>query len=135
MILVDTNVLIDLLSRDPVWAEWSRLQLNALEATDTLAINEIVYAELSPGYRSHEDLDTFIGRTHLALVQTPRPALFIAGKVFRQYRRGGGTRTGVLPDFFIGAHAMVNNTKLLTRDPRRYRTYFPGIELIAPSVN
>jgi len=135
MILVDTNVLIDLLGDDPIWAEWSRLQLNVLETTDTLVINEVVYAELSPGFRRRQDVDAFIDRTRLALAQTPRPALFIAGKMFQQYRRAGGPRTGVLPDFFIGAHAMVTSARLLTRDPRRYRVYFPGLALITPNVN
>jgi predicted nucleic acid-binding protein len=135
MILVDTNILIDLLGPDPTWAEWSRLQLNALEATDMLAINDVVYAELSAGYQRREDVDAFISSAGLELVGTPRPALFIAGKVFQQYRRSGGIRTGVLLDFFIGAHAMVDNARLVTRDPRRYRTYFPGIELITPSLN
>jgi predicted nucleic acid-binding protein len=106
MILVDTNVLIDLLGEDAIWAEWSRLQLNVLETTDALTINDVVYAEISPGFRRHQDVDAFIDRTRLALARTPRPALFIAGKVFQQYRRAGGPRTGVLPDFFIGAHAV-----------------------------
>ena len=135
MILIDTNVLIDLLGNDPVWADWSRNQLNVLGAIDTMAINEFVYAELSPSHRRREDLDAFLGRTRLALVRTPRAALFVAGNVFRQYRRAGGPRTSVLPDFFIGAHAMVSGVRLLTRDPRRYRSYFPGIELITSSVN
>ncbi|HWB49948.1 MAG TPA: PIN domain-containing protein [Stellaceae bacterium] len=135
MILVDTNVLLDLLGNDPVWVGWSRAQLNALETTDVMAINDVVYAELSPSHRRREDLDRFLGRTGVALVQTPRAALFVAGKIFQQYRRSGGLRTGVLPDFFIGAHALVSSARLLTRDPRRYRTYFPGVELITPSVN
>jgi hypothetical protein len=135
MILVDTNILIDLVGRDPVWAQWSRQQLDAAAATDEMAVNDVVYAELSAGYRRYEQVDEFIARAGLALVRTPRQALFVAGKAFQRYRRAGGPRTGVLADFFIGAHAIVSNARLLTRDPRRYRSYFPGIELIAPSLN
>jgi predicted nucleic acid-binding protein len=132
MILVDTNVIIDVIGRDPVWADWSRLRLNAAGATDDLVINDTVYAELSAGYRRFEEVDDLIAEAGITLVRTPRPALFLAGKAFQRYRTAGGTRTGVLPDFFIGAHAVVSDSPLLTRDVRRHRTYFPGIQLIAP---
>jgi predicted nucleic acid-binding protein len=135
MILLDTNVIVDVVARDPVWADWSRVQLNLAETTDGVAINDVVYAELSGAYRRYEDVDRLIAEAGFALLRTPRAALFLAGKAFQQYRRAGGARTGVLPDFFIGAHAIVGEAKLLTRDPRRYRTYFPGIELIAPNIN
>jgi predicted nucleic acid-binding protein len=134
MILVDTNVILDVVGRDPAWTDWSRMQLNAA-ARDEIAINEVVYAELSAGYQRFQNLDEFITRAGFALISTPRPALFLAGKAFQRYRRAGGVRTGVLADFFIGAHALVANAPLITRDPRRYRTYFPGIELITPNVN
>ena len=132
MILVDTNILIDIVTGDPVWADWSRLQLDAARAIDEIAINEVVYAEICAGYRRHEQVDRLVARTGIALTRTTRPALFLAGRAFHHYRRAGGTRTGVLPDFFIGALAYVSGAKLLTRDPRPYRTYFPGVELIAP---
>jgi predicted nucleic acid-binding protein len=135
MILVDTNVILDVVGRDPAWWDWSRSQLNAAERTDQMAINEVVYAELAAGYRQYGEVDALIDASGLVLMRTPRPALFVAGKVFQRYRRAGGTRTGVLPDFFIGAHAIVSEATLLTRDPRRYRAYFPGISLISPSVN
>ncbi|SRR5260370_23878688 len=135
MILVDTNVILDVVGRDPVWWDWSRGQLNMSALADELAINDVVYAELSAGYRHYGEVDAFIAAAGLGLMRTPRQALFLAGKAFRRYRRVGGVRTGVLPDFFIGAHAIVSEAKLLTRDPRRYRTYFPGISLIAPAVN
>lgn len=135
MILVDTSIIVDVIGRDPVLADWSRMRLNAAATTDELAINDVVYAELSAGYRRWEEVDRFIAQAGFALMRTPRPALFLAGKAFQQYRRAGGARTGVLPDFFIGAHAIVDDAKLLTRDPRRYRTYFPGISLIAPNLN
>ena len=132
MILADTNVLLDVFGRDPVWADWSRQQLNAAATIGEIAINDTVYAELSAGYRRFEEVDALIGRAGIVLVRTPRPALFLAGKVFQRYRAAGGARTGVLPDFFIGAHAVVSESPLITRDVRRYRTYFPGLALIAP---
>jgi predicted nucleic acid-binding protein len=135
MILIDTNVILDVLSRDPVWADWSRLQLNAAAATERLAINDVVYAELSAGYGNYGEVDALIADAGLVLVHTPRLALFLAGKAFRRYRGAGGPRTGVLPDFFIGAHAIASDARLLTRDARQYRAYFPGIELITPSLN
>ena len=133
MIFVDTNVLVDLISNDPVWAEWSRRELASAKAQDELAINPIVYAELSVGYARIEDLDLMLDAVGIAFLQIPRTALFLAGKAFGQYRAAGGTRTGVLPDFFVGAHALIAGAPLLTRDPRRYRTYFPDLRLIAPN--
>jgi predicted nucleic acid-binding protein len=132
MILVDTNVLVDVINDDPVWAEWSRRELANVKVQDVLAINEVVYSELSGGYARIEALDRALEGVGIALVSTPRVALFVAGKAYQRYRRSGGTRTGVLPDFFIGAHAIVTGSPLLTRDPRRYRHYFPGVTLIAP---
>jgi predicted nucleic acid-binding protein len=95
-------------------------------------INDIVYAETSIRYARMEDLDSMLAEAMIEIVPTPRSALFLAGKAFQQYRAAGGTRTGVLPDFFIGAHAAVEGLPLLTRDAGRYRTYFPKIALIAP---
>ncbi len=132
MILVDTNVLLDLVTDDPVWAEWSQLQLRAAAATDALAINEAVFAELSVRYAVIEQVETMLARVHATLLPTPKPALFLAGKAFQRYRAAGGIRTGVLPDFFLGAHAQITDSLLLTRDLSRYRTYFPLVELISP---
>ena len=132
MILVDTNVLIDVATDDPVWAPWSLAQLEAASLSGPLLINDVVYAELSVRYPHIEALDHFVSEAQLDLVAIPRAALFLAGKVFADYRRAGGTRTGVLPDFFIGAHAAVAGLPLLTRDAGRYRTYFPRLALIAP---
>lgn len=132
MILVDTNVLIDIATDDPVWAPWSLAQLEAASLSGPLLINDVVYAELSVRYPRIEALDHFVSEAQLDLVAMPRAALFLAGKVFADYRRAGGTRTGVLPDFFIGAHAAVAGLPLLTRDAGRYRTYFPTLALIAP---
>jgi len=133
LILVDTNVLVDLISDDPVWAEWSQRHLALAAAQDEIAINDIVYAELSVGYPTIEELDTMIRDAGLISSAIPRAALFLAGKAFQRYRAAGETKTGVLPDFFIGAHAVVSDSALITRDAARYRAYFPGITLIAPN--
>jgi predicted nucleic acid-binding protein len=134
MILVDSNVLIDVITRDPVWLEWSRAELNAAVVSDALAINDVVYAELSVRYERTQDLDDFVARSGLVIVAIPRAALFQAGKAFQRYRAAGGVRTGVLPDFFIGAHAAVAEAILITRDASRFRTYFPDVRLIAPRL-
>lgn len=132
MILVDTNVLLDLVTDDPIWAAWSQRHLRAAASIDELAINEVVFAELSVRYVVIEQVETMLERVRASLVPTPRSALFLAGKAFQRYRAAGGIRTGVLPDFFLGAHAQVTDSLLLTRDTGRYRTYFPTIELISP---
>jgi len=131
--LVDTNVLLDLVTDDQDWAEWSIEQLEAASLRGPLLINDVVYAELSVRYSRIEDLDALLDAAGLEIVTMPRPALFLAGKVFTQYRKSGGSRAGVLPDFFIGAHAAVSELPLLTRDVGRYRTYFPSLMLITPA--
>jgi predicted nucleic acid-binding protein len=132
MLLVDTNVLVDVLENDPDWSTWSLQQLRAQSRVHRLIINPVIYAELSLAFTSFEALDQAVEGLQLALEETPRSALFLAGKAFVRYRREGGAKTNVLADFFIGAHAAVSGYPLLTRDPRRYRTYFPGVTLIAP---
>jgi predicted nucleic acid-binding protein len=132
LIFVDTNILIDIATRDPDWALWSLDQFDSASLAGPVFINKVVYAELSARYDRIEDLEEFLAQSEVDMALIPRPALFLAGKVFTQYRRAGGTKTGVMPDFFIGAHAMVAGLPLLTRDVRRYRTYFPALELITP---
>ena len=132
MTLVDTEVLLDLLTSDPNWADWSIGQLDAAALRGPLAINEIVYAELSVRFATIEALDTVVAEMGLDIAAMPRAALFLAGKVFQRYRASGGTRSGVLPDFFVGAHAAVLGCALLSRDAGRYRSYFPGIKLVTP---
>lgn len=134
MTLVDTNVLLDLVTDDPVWAEWSIRQLDAASVKGPLAINDVVYAELSVRFERIEALDDVLDEACITLAPMPRPALFLAGKVFQRYRAAGGVRNGVLPDFFIGAHAAVTSLPLLTRDVQRYRTYFPSLSLITPET-
>jgi predicted nucleic acid-binding protein len=133
VILVDTNVLLDLVTDDPNWAGWSQQQLDRAATRDELTINDIVYAELSIGYERMEELDVMIRAAGLAIAAIPRPALFLAGKAFQRYRSAGGRKTGVLPDFFVGAHAVIADAALITRDAARYRSYFPEIALIAPN--
>jgi predicted nucleic acid-binding protein len=132
MLLVDTNVLIDVLEDEPEWADWSIAQLRAQSRVHRLAINPIVYAELSLTFSTVEALDDTIESLGLTLLELPRPALFLAGKAFAQYRKQGGKANNVLADFFIGAHAAVLGYPLLTRDTRRYQSYFPSVKLIAP---
>ena len=132
MTLVDTNVLLDLVTDDPIWADWSIAQLEAASLDGPLLINDVVYAELAVRYNRIELLEAFVDEAGLTIAPMPRAALFLAGKVFTQYCRSGGSRTGVLPDFFIGGHAAVNELPLLTRDVGRYRSYFPTLKLITP---
>lgn len=132
MTLVDTNVLLDVVTNDTNWADWSIAQLEAAGLAGPLLINGVIYAELAVRYERIEMLDAFVEEAGLELASIPPPALFLAGKVFTQYRRAGGSRSGVLPDFFIGAQAAVQDLPLLTRDVGRYRTYFPKVRLITP---
>ena len=132
MTLVDTNVLLDLVTDDPQFADWSIAQLEAASLVGPLLINDVIYAELSVRYDSKEQLDAFISGIGLKREPIPDAALFLAGKVFRKYRKAGGTRSGVLPDFFIGAHAAARGLPLLTRDLGRYRSYYPTVEVIVP---
>jgi len=134
MTLVDTNVLIDVLTHDPAWLDWSVEHMVQQAAQGPLFINEVIYAELSVGFDAEDAVADALEELAVDFVQTPIPALFLAGKIFRQYRRAGGVRTGVLPDFFIGAHAQVAGLPILTRDPRRYLAYFPEAAVIAPDA-
>lgn len=133
MLLVDTNVILDVVENDPVWADWSQAQLDSASLKYTLLINPVIYAELSIAYRRIEELEAMLKAAALRLDPIPREALFLAGRVFLNYRQRRGTKSGVLPDFFIGAHAAVAGISLLTRDIARYKLYFPTLELIAPA--
>jgi len=132
VVLVDTNVLLDVLQDDPQWAEWSQGSLDKASLSDSLAINAVIYSELSIAFERIEDLESVISEASLLVEPIPREALFLAGKAFVNYRRRKGTKQSVLPDFYIGAHAAVSGFSILTRDVSRYRTYFPTVELIAP---
>ncbi len=130
--LVDSNVLIDVLAESPEWAEWSSGALRYAGAEGPLIVNEVIYAEVSYRYSRIELLDLELPIDQFQREHTPWPAAYLAGKAFVEYRRRGGPRRSPLPDFFIGAHAAIAGLRLLTRDPSRYRTYFPIVELITP---
>jgi predicted nucleic acid-binding protein len=132
MLLVDTNVLVDVLQNDPQWADWSIAQLRAQAKLHALAINPVIYAEMSLSFSTLEALDDVVLTLALELREIPRPALFLAARAYALYRRRGGSRAQVLPDFFIGAHAAVEGWPLLTRDASRFRTYFPTLDVMAP---
>lgn len=132
MLLVDTNVLIDVLEDDPEWADWSLRQLRAQSQVHELLINPVIYAELSLAFDAVEALDEAVDGMGLVLQPVPKPALFLAGKAYMRYRRAGGSKSNVLADFFIGAHAAVLGCAILTRDARRYRNYFPSVGLVLP---
>ena len=132
MTLVDTNVLLDITTGDANWADWSIRQLDAAALHGAIAINDIIYAELSVRFAAIETLNAVLAEGGISHAAMPREALFLAGKVFSKYREAGGTRTGMLPDFFIGAHAAVMGWRLLSRDKQRFRRYFPSLELVVP---
>lgn len=132
-VLVDTNVLLDVATEDPVWFDWSASRLSQAANRDGLAINPIVYAELSVHYDTLEALETALSGHPFARLALPWDAAFVAGKAFRRYRSRGGSKRAPLPDFYIGAHAAVAGLVLLTRDAKRYRDHFPRLKLIAPA--
>jgi hypothetical protein len=130
--LVDSSVLLDILTDDQAWAQWSGHALAQARDAGRLVINPIVYAEVSTGFTHVEDLDGAVPRSEFEREPLPYPAGFLAAKAFLTYRKRGGERRSPLPDFYIGAHAAVARYRLLTRDATRYRTYFPSVEVLAP---
>lgn len=134
MLIVDTNVLLDVLENDAQWAEWSVRQLRAQAQVHELFINPVIYSELSLAFDSVKAMDDIIEGMGLGFQELPRPALFLAGRAFVKYRREGGTKANVLTDFFIGAHAAVQSCGILTRDGRRYRNYFPTVMVVTPET-
>lgn len=130
--LVDSNVLLDVFTDDPEWAEWSSNALREALDRGTVLLNPIVHAEVSIGFDRIEELDELLPASYFVRENLPWAAGFLAGKAFLRYRRRGGTRPTPLPDFYIGAHAAVTGHRLLTRDRARYATYFPSVELISP---
>ena len=132
MILVDSNILIDVIGDDPIWAERSSQALAAAADAAELAINPIIYTEISVAFPTEAALESILEPTGLRRLELPYQAAFVAGKAFLEYRKRGGARTSPLPDFYIGAHAAIAGFALLTRDLSRYRTYFPRLELLTP---
>jgi predicted nucleic acid-binding protein len=132
VILADSNVLLDVITADPKWGRWSLAALDEWARRGAILINPVIYAEIAPAYDTMEGLDAAIEAVGLELREIPRAALFLASRAFVRYRRRGGARRGVLPDFFVGAHAAVLDIPLLTRDTHRYRAYFPTLRLVTP---
>ena len=130
--LVDSNVILDVVTDDPKWGEWSAEALSRTADQSTLALNPLIFAEISIGFTTVEELEQLLPPEEFARLDLPYEAAFLAGKAFLSYRRRGGRRSAPLADFYIGAHAAVAGLRLLTRDARRYRTYFPTVEIIAP---
>lgn len=131
-VLIDSNILIDIFSDNSAWGDWSRDQLTLLSSSTLLFINPIVYSEISIGFERIEELEECLAVLPLRMAEIPEAALFLAGKAFLQYRRNKGTKDSTLPDFFIGAHAAVNDWGIITRDAKRMSYYYPGLRIISP---
>jgi predicted nucleic acid-binding protein len=131
-LLVDSNVILDVVTDDPRWCDWSSGTLEKLADSSILVINPIIYAEVSVGFELIEDLEDVLPRSYFRRETLPWESAFLAGKCFARYKRRRGAKTTTLPDFFVGAHAAIRGYGLLTRDAARYRTYFPSVTVIAP---
>ena len=131
-ILVDSNIVLDIFLDDPNWAEWSEAVLSEYSIHTPLYINPIIYTEISIGFKKIEDLETALLKGGFQMLEIPKEALFLAGKAFLKYRRSKGVKKSPLPDFFIGAQAAVLDLELITRDTKRYRSYFPTVKIISP---
>jgi predicted nucleic acid-binding protein len=131
-ILVDSNIILDIFLEDPNWAEWSEAVLSEYSVNTSLYINPIIYTEISIGFKKIEELETALAQGGFQILEIPKEALFLAGKAFLKYRRSKGAKNSPLPDFFIGAQAAVLDLELITRDTKRYQTYFPTVKIISP---
>jgi predicted nucleic acid-binding protein len=131
-VLVDSSVLLDIATNDPIWVEWSSATVERLGEESILVINQLIYAEASVGFATIEEMEKALPPDLYKRETLPYEAAFLAGKALLAYRRRGGARRSPLPDFYIGAHAAIAGYPLLTRDGSRYRTYFPRVEVIAP---
>jgi predicted nucleic acid-binding protein len=131
-VLVDSNVLLDVLTEDPEWSAWAEQQIRLEADRSALVINPLIYAEVSCGFHRIEELDEALPPSFIRREALPWEGAFLAGKCFLAYRRRGGTRRSPLPDFYIGAHAAIRGYRLLTRDAQRYRTSFPQLEILSP---
>jgi hypothetical protein len=132
MILVDSNILLDIMTLNSQWYDWSASKLGTLAESHELIINDIIYTEISIGFERIEDLEETFSGNFFKIMPMPKEALFLAGKAFLRYKSNKGSKNSVLPDLFIGAHASVLGIPLITRDTNRYRTYFPKLQLITP---
>ncbi len=130
--LVDSNIILDVFLDDPIWAEWSEAVLNEYSNHTSLFINQIIYTEISIGFKKIEELEVALSKSGFRMLEIPKEALFLAGKAFLNYRKHKGVKKSPLPDFFIGAQAAVLDLELITRDKHRYQTYFPTVKIISP---
>jgi len=130
-VIIDSNVILDIVHDDPLWADWSDAQVTTHQAVGLL-VNPVIYAELCAGANAVADVDDVLVQLKLEYRELSHEALFLAAKAFLQYRKRGGTKTSPMPDFFIGAHAQALGIPILTRDQGRYKTYFPSVPLICP---
>ncbi len=133
-VFVDSCILLDLYTNDPIWADWSEQILDKYSQTNTLFINSIVYTEISIGFNQIEEVEKALSGIGIKVLEIPREALFLTGKVFLKYRKNKGTKNAPLPDFFIGAHATVSKFNLITRDVAKFKTYYPQLKLIHPAA-
>nr|WP_306800373.1 type II toxin-antitoxin system VapC family toxin [Endozoicomonas sp. YOMI1] len=133
--MIDSCVLLDLLTNDKKWADWSEKILEQYSQSNSLYINSMVYTEISIGFSTIEEVDETLTEMDIKVLEMPRETLFLAGKVFLQYRKNKGIKTSPLPDFFIGAHALASNFQLITRNSGKFRSYFPTLNLITPGNN
>ena len=133
-ILVDSNIILDVFLDDPNWADWSESQLVKFSANTKLFINPVVYSEVSIGFSRIEELELALTHSGFQMLEIPKEALFLAGKAFLEYRKNRGVKRSPLPDFYIGAQAAIFEMNLINRDPSRYLTYFPTVQLISPKM-
>lgn len=131
-VLIDSCVLLDLFTNDPEWADWSENILEIYGQRNSLYINTVIYSEVSIGFRMIEELDGALDMAGIKVLELPREALFLAGKAYLKYRKRKGIKHSTLPDFYIGAHALISELSLITRDTSRYNSYFPELKLITP---
>ena len=131
-ILVDSCVLLDLFTNDPKWSDWSERILGQYGQTNTLYINSTIYTEVSIGFNRIEEVEMALEITGIRVLEIPREALFLAGKIFLHYRKSKGSKKSTLPDFFIGTHALVSSLGVITRDFSRFTSYFPNLHFISP---
>ena len=131
-VLVDSNIILDVFIDDPDWADWSESKLTEFSSKTNLFINPVVYSEISIGFKRIEELESALNRGGFQMLDIPKEALFLAGKAYLKYRKSRGSKRSPLPDFYIGAQAAILGLDLITRDEKRYRTYFPTVNLISP---
>ena len=134
-VLVDSNIILDVFVDDPEWADWSEAKLAEFSSKTNLYINPVVYSEVSIGFKRIEELESALNRGGFQMLEIPKEALFLAGKAYLKYRKSTGSKRSPLPDFYIGAQAAILSMDLITRDEKRYRTYFPTVKLICPKRN